>query len=256
MIRYHGTPFSGDTTTRLALRGRHAMVSFARPDDLELVAELCQSFALDNGAFTSWTQGKQVDADAYLDWARLWLKHPGCDWALIPDVIDGDEEANDAWVDDVLEICGNATEGANFEQWVPVWHLHESLGRLERLALAWPRVAFGSSGQYAEVSSPAWWQRMAEALDRVTDADGMPKCKLHGLRMLDSVVFAHVPFSSADSTNVARNIGIDDKWRGPYVPATDHQRALVMIDRIESHASARRWNRETAGSGWNRDLLG
>lgn len=253
MIRYHGTPFSGDTTTRLALRGRHAMVSFARPDDLELVAELCQSFALDNGAYTAWQQRKTYDADAFLDWAAVWLKHPGCDFALIPDVIDGDEKRNDEWIE---AVCDDGRFAGRTEQWAPVWHLHESLDRLERLCGMFGRVAFGSSGKYAEVSSKRWWQRMAEALDVACDEEGMPRVKLHGLRMLDSVVFAHVPFSSADSTNVGRNIGIDDKWRGPYVPTTDHQRALVIIDRIESHACAWRWNRETAGAGWNRDLLG
>ena len=253
MIRYHGTPFSGDTTTRLALRGRHAMVSFARPDDVELVAELCQSFALDNGAYTAWTQGKPFDAEGYLEWASLWLKHPGCDFALIPDVIDGTEERNDEWI---AAICDDPAFGFQSERLAPVWHLHESLERLERLCGMFGRVAFGSSGQFAEVSSPSWWQRMAEALDVACDAEGYPLCKLHGLRMLDSVVFAHVPFSSADSTNVVRNIGIDDRWTGPNLPATPHARALVMIDRIEAHASARRWNRETAGVGWNRDLLG
>jgi len=221
------------------------MVSYARPDDLELVAELCQSFALDNGAFTAWTQGTPFDVDGFFVWAEKWLKHPGCDWALAPDVIDGNEADNDA----LLTDC-------RAPEYVPVWHLHESLDRLDRLVSSWPRVAFGSSGQYAEVSSPAWWQRMAEALDVVCDDDGLPLCKLHGLRMLDSVVFAHVPFASADSTNVARNIGCDSRWSGPYVPSSNHARALVMIDRIESHASARSWNRETAGVGWNRDLLG
>lgn len=246
MIRYHGTPFSGDTTTRLALRGRHAMVSFARPDDIELVAELCQSFALDNGAFTVWKQGGTYDIDAYFEWANLWLKHPGCDFALIPDVIDGTEEQND-------RLISNVKRGP---RWCPVWHLHEGLARLKWLASNWARVALGSSGEYAEVSSPAWWQRMARALDAICDDGGMPICKIHGLRMLDSVVFAHVPFSSADSTNVARNIGLDERWTGPYVPSSPHARALVMIDRIEAHTSARRWNRETAGVGWNRDLLG
>ena len=44
---------------------------------------------------------------------------------------------------------------------------------------------------------------------------------------------------------------------GPAVCSGDlHVRALVMVDRIEAHASAHRWNRETAGVGWNRDLLG
>lgn len=254
MIRYHGTPFSGETTAKLALRGRHAMVSFAEPKDIELVAELCQSFALDNGAFTAWKQGAHYDPDAFIEWALHWLKHPGCDFAIIPDVIDGTEEQNDRLIETIKHTAPQGTWIRS--KWCPVWHLHEGLARLKWLVENWPRVALGSSGQYAEVSSPAWWQRMAQALDVATDADGTPLCKLHGLRMLDSVVFAHIPFASADSTNVARNIGVDDKWSGPYVPTTAHVRALVMIDRIESHASARRWNRETAGVGWNKDLLG
>jgi hypothetical protein len=244
MIKYHGTPFSGDGTTRLALLGRHAMISFAEPRDIEVCAEVCQSFALDNGAYTTWKSGKRYDPAEFFKWAELWLKHPGCDWALAPDVIEGGEAENDALLAEVDE------------RYVPVWHLHESLDRLERLAGSWPRIAFGSSGQYSDVSTPRWWGRMAEALDVVTDEDGVPLCKLHGLRMLDSVVFAHVPFASADSTNVGRNIGLDDRWTGPYVPASQKMRAMVMIDRIESHASARNWNRETAGAGWNRDLLG
>ena len=243
MIRYHGTPFSGKTTGRLALQSRHAMVSFAEPKDIEIVAELCASFALDNGAFTAWTQGKEFDVVAYGQWASKWLRHPGCDWALAPDVIDGGETENDA----LLSI---------FPHMVPVWHLHESLERLERLVTGYPRVALGSSGQYAEISTPRWWGRMAEAMDVATDGDGVPRCKLHGLRMLDSVIFAHVPLASADSTNVARNIGIDDKWTGRYAPTTPHARALVLIDRIEAHASASSWNRATAGVGWNRDLFG
>lgn len=134
--------------------------------------------------------------------------------------------------------------------------LPRSLERLEDLVASWPRVAFGSSGEYSEVSSPAWWQRMAQAMDVATDPDGIPKTKLHGLRMLDSVVFAHVPFSSADSTNVGRNIGLDERWTGPYVPSTQHTRAIILCERVEAHAAAYRWNRETAGVGWNRDLLG
>ena len=243
MIRYHGTPFSGDTTARLALRGRHAMVSYARPDDVELVAEVCQSFALDSGAYTAWTKGDEVDVVGYGEWARKWLEHPGCDWALAPDSIDGSEVENDALL-------------STFGDMVPVWHLHESLDRLVRLCNEWPRVAFGSSGQFAHVSTPQWWGRMAEALDLVTDREGRPICKLHGLRMLDSVIFAHVPFASADSTNVARNIGLDGRWSGPYVPPSQHVRALVIIDRIEAHAAASTWNRDSAGVGWNRDLLG
>lgn len=252
MIRYHGTPFTGDGTARLALRGRHAMVSFADARDIELVAGICQSFALDNGAFPAWRSGGKYDGNAFLDWAATWIRHPGCDFALIPDVIDGTEEQNDEWVE---AVCDDGRFAGRVESFCPVWHLHESLDRLDRLIGGWPRVAFGSSGRYAQVNSKRWWGRMAEALDVATDLEGLPRVKLHGLRMLDTAVFAHIPFSSADSTNVARNIGIDKRWSGPYVPPTDHVRALVVIDRIEHEASAWRWNRENGGIGWNQELL-
>src|SRR4051812_28185306 len=97
MIHYHGTPCSGtrDTAQRF-YRSRHLMVSFANPEHLPEIAEVCQSFALDNGAFTTWTKGTAFDFDGYVSWVREWMDHPGFDWCLVPDVIDGDEAANDA----------------------------------------------------------------------------------------------------------------------------------------------------------------
>ena len=47
--------------------------------------------------------------------------------------------------------------------------------------------------------------------------------------------------ASADSTNVARNIGIDGNWAsGVYMPATRETRALVLTERIESWQSPAR----------------
>ena len=94
---------------------------------------------------------------------------------------------------------------------VPVWHLHESLDRLDLLANAYSLVALGSSGEYASPDSPKWWARMAEVMECVC-IDGQPVTKLHGLRMLDPTILAHLPLASADSTNVARNIGLDSRW--------------------------------------------
>lgn len=246
MIHYHGTPFSGRMTNALELQGKHAMVSFAHPDQVEVVAEVCQSFTLDNGAFSNWKSGTPTDWDAFGRWARQWLKHPACDWALIPDVIDGTEHDNDALL---LEYVGPG--------WVPIWHLHESLRRLERLVHTYPRVAFGSSGEFAQVGAGDWWVRMAEAMDVATTREGYPLTRLHGLRMLDPTIFSYFPFSSADSTNVARNMGIDQAWSGPYSPRSKRMRAAILMERIEAHASAARWNRE----GWrgvrrNHELFG
>ena len=74
---------------------------------------------------------------------------------------------------------------------------------------------------YAQLGTPRWWPRMAEAMDVFCDREGQLVCKLHGLRMLDPEVFSRrFPFASADSTNIAQNVGIDSAWRGTYTPAS------------------------------------
>ena len=119
--------------------------------------------------------------------------------------------------------------------------MHESITRLTWLARTFHRVCIGSSGQFADIGGPDWWGRMAEAMNAVCP-DGSPMCKLHGLRMLDPDVFTKLPFASADSTNIGRNIGIDNNWRnGNYPPPTKEARAMVMRQRIEAHNSAQKW---------------
>ena len=68
----------------------------------------------------------------------------------------------------------------------------------------------------------------------VCDDAGRPVCKLHGLRMLDPRIFSRFPFSSADSTNIGRNIGLDTKWTGPYQPPTKESRVQLMRARVEA----------------------
>lgn len=229
-----------------AMRTRHAMVSYEDHRQIEEAAEICQSVVLDNGAFSAWRAGRPHDFAGYQVWATHWLRHPSVEWCVIPDVIDGTEDQND----ELLAAWGLPREVS-----VPVYHFHESLERLERLT-AYPRIALGSSGQYATPGTPQWWTRMASIMEVLCDEDGFPRVKLHGLRMLDSVLFAHIPLSSADSCNVARNIGIDQAWSGTYTPRSKWARALVMMDRIEHHASARRWDGRSAGVQQNMELLG
>lgn len=249
VIHYHGTPFHGDVRTRTALAGRHACVSYANREDTALIAETCHSFMVDNGAFTAWKKGIDFDVVGYAEYIETWCRHPGFDWYIIPDVIDGSEDDNRRMQDDWLKF--KLPEG------VPVWHLHESLGYLEELTTYYGRICLGSSGQYAEIGNSRWWGRMADAMSVCCDEKGRPKAKLHGLRMLDPTIFSAFPFSSADSTNVARNMGIDKAWRGPYAPRSAYVRALVLMDRIESHASATTWNTcDTALHARNLELFG
>lgn len=239
MIHYHGLPITPASAAIAAVCGGHAFVSFRYPDQLGLVLECCQSFAVDNGAFSAWKSGEPVtDWSRYYAWVSELHRYPNFDFAVIPDVIDGNEADNDALIAEWPWKARHANVGS------PVWHMHESIERLERLAQEWPRICIGSSGQFATVGDARWWRRMGEAMNAITDKQGLPVAKLHGLRMLNPDVFSRLPLSSADSTNIAQNIGIDSAWKGTYTPPSKESRALVMRERIESHQATTFWNKQ------------
>jgi len=229
VIHYHGGPITPVTAAMKTWAGRHAFVSFAHPDQISIAAEICQSFAIDNGAFSFWKAKKPTNWQAYYSWVADWRRHPGFDFAVIPDVIGGSEAENDALAD---QWPFPKHEGG------VVWHTNESLERLIRLAKTWPLVCIGSSDEYDVSSSSKFLVRAYKALSLITDTDGYPICKLHGLRMLNPKVFSKLPLSSADSTNVARNIKFDTAWRGTYIPKGKELRATIMVERIESENGA------------------
>lgn len=229
MIHYHGGPITPDTCAIKAWAGRHAFISYAAPRQVGLAAEYCQSFALDNGAFSFWKNGTQTNWDGFYNWVDEWRHHPGFDFAVIPDVIDGTEEENDelikAWP---FKIYTGA----------PVWHINESIKRLRWLASIFPRVCIGSSGEFDVTRREAFLQRAHQAISAIVNERGQPTCKLHGLRMLNPEIFSKLPLSSADSTNVALSIGMDNDWRGQYAPKSKETRTSILVERIESTNSA------------------
>lgn len=234
MIHYHGGPITPDVAAVAAWQAGHAFISWERPDQLALAAEVCQSLALDNGAFSSWSSGKPTqDWTEFYEWAEAGRRIPSCDFAVIPDVIDGTEEENDA----LVRACP-------LPRWfaAPVWHLHESLLRLQMLACEFPRICLGSSGQYRTPGSAEWNTRMIDVMRAVCDHSGRPLVRIHGLRMLNPKIFTRFPFASVDSTNIARNVGIDKNWsKGNYLPPTKPARACVMRARIESENAPTHW---------------
>jgi hypothetical protein len=247
MIPYFGLPITPATAAARAIYSGHAFVCFAHADQLSLALEICQSLAVDNGAFPAWRRGEPIkDWRQYYEWVAELHRYPQFDFAVIPDVIDGTESDNDAL------LAEWSWKGRDLHVGAPVWHLHESLDRLERLAFEWPRICLGSSGEFAQIGTNQWWIRMAEAMDILCDKSGRPICKIHGLRMLDPDIFTHFPFASADSTNIARNIGIDSAWRGTYQPEgamrsmVKESRAQIMRERTEAYQSPTFWIRDAA----------
>lgn len=255
MIHYHGGPIKPTNAAVALWTRRHGLTSFEHPEQVALMAEVCQSFVLDCGAFSKWRAGEgAVDVAAYAEFVRQWQHHPGFDFAIVPDVIDGTE-------DDNAKMCARwLMQHPRMLPGAVVWHLHESFDRLEYLirctqAGVYERVCLGSSGQWETPGTEDWWRRMDEVREVACDSDGRPLCKLHGLRMLSPTIFSHIPLASADSCNVAMNIGKDVKWKGTYQPLTELQRALVLAERIEHHAAAVTWSKRH-GVQQSLELLG
>jgi hypothetical protein len=220
-MHFHGTPITPRTVLH-ELAGRCFCVRYGEHRDVEVCHEIGQSVMLDNGAFPAWTQGRATDWPGYYRWCAQWLEH-WTTWAVIPDVIDGDENANDALIH----------EWPFGDRGAPVFHMHESLDRLARLVDEWPLVCIGSSGAYAVLGTPAWQRRIAEVMATACDAHGVPRARLHMLRGL-AYAGGPYPFYSADSTNVARNHSGTNAGRA-------RKSAVRMAAEIDARQTPARW---------------
>lgn len=199
VIHYHGTPIWGASGSvhRIAVSGAGAFVSYARPDQLAASIRYALAVAIDNGAFSAWRRGLLINWRDFYQWLMPHYHHPKVIFFVIPDVVEGGAIENDELIKRVPTCFRDKA--------APVWHLHESLDRLVELCRDWPRVCFGSSGQYASIRTKMWGQRMDEAFEEIYCRHNF-KTMIHGLRMLDGRVLGGYPLASADSTNLACNV--------------------------------------------------
>lgn len=234
MLHYHGTPIT-PRSELLTLAGRCFCVSYAAPHQVDVCHEIGQAVMLDNGAFSFWRTGKPTDWSGFYDWAEPWLDHQTT-WAVIPDVIDGSVEDNDAL------LVAWFTRGLPHDKGAPVWHMHEPIDRLRRLCAGYRRVCVGSSGQYAVVGNDSWRRRMDEAFNAVC-REGLPPAWLHMLRGM-SLSGSEYPFGSVDSTDVARNhnreqntaLKLAHRWDGLQCAARWRPRAWTEAFDLEEAA--------------------
>jgi len=199
MKHYHGTPIGGKKAKSIDfIESKFVLIPWKRPDDLEFAMEYSKGFIVDNSAFSFWSSGENPKWSDYVCWVKEFCNHPRFEFALIPDVIDGDTAENNRLIDFWQRVAKNVPA-------CPVWHLHESIDRLLWLVLNWERVAIGSSGQWSNPGqSDGWWERMDEAFNAIC-VDGYPLAKIHGLRMLRRDIIERYPFASCDSTNAVQN---------------------------------------------------
>lgn len=222
MIHYHGTPIT-PMAALYQLGGRHFCVSHARPEQVARVHEMGQSVMLDNGAFSKWKRQAETDWPAFYEWCDRWLGYPTT-WAVIPDVIDGGSQLQDA----LLREWPFKHRGA------PVWHMDEPLHRLLRLCSEWPRVCIGSTAEFRVVLSDLWRRRM----DECWNALAREHRHLPWIHMLRGMQCAgrEWPFASVDSTDIAQNHsrpqntprGMADRWDAMQTPGAWEQRPEQM----------------------------
>jgi hypothetical protein len=163
---------------------------------------------LDNGAFSAWRSNVPMDVDGFARWAAGILERCEPAVAVVPDVIDGTEAANDEMIEEFFGACFELGLDVPRCRCMVVWHMHESIDRLLYLVEGYSYIAIGSSGEYAKIGTPAWHARIAEAMAAIDAfvADSEGAYSRPWVHMMRAQSEAHrYDFDSADSCNVAVN---------------------------------------------------
>lgn len=212
MIKYYGTPITPNKIfDDIFESGRNCLIPFPNPQNLKRAVEKCNKIIVDNGAFTLWRKGGSIDWNKYYEWLDSFIDD--VEIFFIPDVIDGTEKENDKLIQEFMDRYRYAKGGMRqINKGVPIWHVGESLTRLEIMIRKFDYIAIGSSGEYSELGTYKWHKRMNDVMKIVCDKDGYPKVKIHMLRCLDPNIFLQYPFYSGDSTGLAQNHSRDG-WR-------------------------------------------
>lgn len=233
-IHFHGGPIwggEGDELIKALYRGGGALVSFHRPDQIKRIVQLDCDLILDNGAFSVWMKsnrkGEIVDWDKHWNKYYKWVEslYARIGWFIVPDVIGGTDEENDALLAKLPEHL--------LSKAVPVWHSEGSLERLERLCERFERVAIGCVGRHRSIRSPAWRERMDEVFKHIYITKKYP-VKIHGLRALDVRAISQYPFDSADSAYVSIIVP-KTKLRSPEISDKLHRAAIfrAAIEKVK-----------------------
>lgn len=214
------------------LAGKCFGVSFARPENTELVHRIGQSVMHDNGAFSVWKSTKEPVADwaPYYAWVEPLIAN-AVHWAIIPDEIDSGSQAQDYLV----------------QQWpfghrgAPVWHMDEPLDRLLRLADGWPRLCVGSTAEYAVVGSDGWHRRIGEMFEELAKRHRFVPW-VHMLRGMQATQWGY-PFASVDSSDVGQNHNRRRGDLGPLIEAPEEgfTGARRMADRWDGTNCPGKW---------------
>ncbi|ODU22796.1 MAG: hypothetical protein ABS87_01100 [Sphingomonas sp. SCN 67-18] len=144
---YHVTPITPEAALVDVCTGRNLMVSFFRPDQVNVVDRIAAKRLYDNGKYSSWQAAlkngmewddSDWDSKLYFDWLEARLYSPGA-LAIIPDAPGAPSQLNDGLLNDWP---------FGTELGMPVWHMNGPIARLGRLCEKYTRVCIAWIGEF------------------------------------------------------------------------------------------------------------
>ncbi len=158
---------------------------------------------LDSGAYTAWTQRKPIDLKSYIAYIKRERKHIETYFNL--DVIPG--EPGQKRTADMVEASAKASYD-NLKTMtkagltpIPVFHLGEDFRWLERMLKdGYDYIGFGGPSWAQGYDLIPWLNRV---FDRITDKEGKPIIKAHGLGLASPDLMLAYPWYSCDAVSWA-----------------------------------------------------
>lgn len=148
---------------------------------------------LDSGAFSAYTQGVSIDLDAYCDYIRR-----NSDILTVSSVLDG--------IGDPLQTYKNqAAMEARGVSALPCFHYGEDPRYLEHYVANYPYITLGGMVPINKEQLTYWLDEIWNKY--LTDADGMPRLKVHGFGLTRVGLMERYPWYSVDSSSWVQSAG-------------------------------------------------
>lgn len=253
---FHGTPITPDALLKgLRKRTYCFCVSYWRPDQIALVAQIARRVMIDNGAFSIWMANRRAAAkalkaglrppepvvvdrifrDGFLAFVREWLPQCPPGSFFVPfDEIEAGSQVQNALLEEMPEGMRALAS--------PVWHMNEPIDRAVGLAIVYGRLCVGSTDEFVTVGSRAWRGRMDDLFNRLKADFGDDLPPVHMLRgMQCQKDDFDYPFVSVDSTDLGRNHNRLADALGDITDMTKQQLFQGRVDYWEQHNCPTAW---------------
>jgi predicted glutamine amidotransferase len=150
---------------------------------------------LDSGAFSAWTQGKDINLVKYIKFIKKYRKY--IDIYANLDVIGmGGNQPNAVTAEATLKNQRSMEKhGLNP---LPVFHFGEPMKYLDYYIAHYDYISLGIAGNLPKRLVP-WLDDCFQ--NHICDKDGMPKIKIHGFAVTSLQLMVRYPWYSVDSTS-------------------------------------------------------